>query len=218
MTGLSAPKHITKFCVLSPIDPIRKLGRYSNVRCIPRGAGVLLRYCSPHTRIPPASAAVRSRVPTAAYSTLHNENALPSPHAIAACEADLLIIDATNLACIAAADRAYLKPLNRGASGNLHAVFADWLCFLRRVVRTRHAVAVFDEPRVRFCASLITHLSHCPPSHSRPHDCSADPKHQMSGASTVGLHLSFAPTDHDVDNLNETLRHDRYSAVLLGFV
>ena len=50
--------------------------------------------------------------------------------------------------CIAAADRAYLKPLGAGAGVGLHAVFAGWLRFLRHLVRAQEALAVFDEPSV----------------------------------------------------------------------
>ena len=61
-----------------------------------------------------------------------------------ACEADVLIIDATNVACIAAAEQRALHAV--GAT--LPAQFAAWLAFLQLAVRAPHAIAVFDDRRV----------------------------------------------------------------------
>ena len=63
-----------------------------------------------------------------------------------ACAADVLIVDATNVACIAAAEQRALRPV--GAT--LQTQFAAWLAFLRLAVRAQHAVAVFDARPVCF--------------------------------------------------------------------
>ena len=57
----------------------------------------------------------------------------------------MLIVDATNVACIAAADSRALRP----AGASLHAQFDMWLDFLRLAVDAPHAIAVFDADRVR---------------------------------------------------------------------
>ena len=62
-----------------------------------------------------------------------------------ACTADVLIVDATNVACIAAADSRAL----RAVGATLHAQLDMWLEFLRLAVDAPHAIAVFDADRVR---------------------------------------------------------------------
>jgi len=62
-----------------------------------------------------------------------------------ACAADVLIVDATNVACIAAADSRAL----RAVGATLHAQFDMWLDFLRLAVDAPLAIAVFDADRVR---------------------------------------------------------------------
>lgn len=59
--------------------------------------------------------------------------------------ADILIVDATNRACVAAAD----AKLHRHVGVTLQSSFADWLEFLREIVQPSLCVAVFDAPRVR---------------------------------------------------------------------
>ncbi len=59
--------------------------------------------------------------------------------------ADILIVDATNRACVAAAD----TKLYRHVGVTLQSSFAAWLDFLRDLLQTSFCIAVFDAPRVR---------------------------------------------------------------------
>ena len=68
-----------------------------------------------------------------------------------ACAADVLIIDATNVACIAAAECRALHAV--GAT--LHSQFTRWLNFLRLAVRAPDAIAVFDAGRVRALSTCL---------------------------------------------------------------
>lgn len=147
---LPVQSHVTSLCSALRI---RQYTSDLNLQCVRlSGATAGLHTCSGVQHLQALAAVPPRPTPTAACSAARREPAPPASLATSACEADLLIIDATNLACIAAADRAYLKPLGTGARANLHAVFADWLRFLGRIVQAQHAVAVFDEPAVRSIA------------------------------------------------------------------
>ncbi len=98
-----------------------------------------------------------------------------------ACAADVLIIDATNVACIAAADSRAL----RGVGATLHAQFDMWLDFLRLAVDAPHAIAVFDDDRVRLptdClqACVTVRLRRCSEQSSMASNSGAAPSKQFS--------------------------------------